>query len=150
MKVVLERFGFGLDSTLGRLYVDGEPVAYTIEDARRKAKVPGKTAIPCGIYKLRLRTEGGLHIKYTRRFPAFHMGMLWLQDVPDFEWVMLHCGNDATDSEGCPLIVSFAALSPDGEFIGHESAKAYEKTYRRIVEQWDGDVWLTIREREAA
>ena len=149
MKLLLERFGFGLDSTLGRLYVDGEPVAFTIEDARRKAKVYGKTAIPVGDYKLRLHAEGGMHVKYTRRFPAFHMGMLWIQDVPGYEYVYLHIGNDADDSLGCPLVVSTPIVHPNGEFVGAGSEQAYADLYQRVI-QASPDVWLTIREREAA
>lgn len=150
MRLGIERFGFGRDSTLGELTIEGKPVAFTIEDERRRIKVPGETCIPAGVYRLKFRAEGGMHPKYAKRFPAFHMGMLWLQDVPGFEYVYLHCGNDDDDSEGCPLIATTPIVKPDGEFAGSESARAYEKVYRQIIDGWDDDVRLTIWERESA
>ena len=132
MKLALERFGFGLGSTLGALSLDGGPAGFTIEDERRKVKVPGETCIPTGTYALKLRTEGGLHEKYKARF-TFHRGMLWLQDVPDFKWVYLHVGNSDVDTDGCPLLVDVPLVTALGEFRGGASLPAYEKVYRRVL-----------------
>lgn len=151
MKLTLERFGFGLDSTLGVLSVDGKPSCFTVEDERRQVKVPGETCIPTGTYGLKLRADGGLHKKYAKRFPAFHMGMLWLQDVPGFEWIYLHCGNTDDDTEGCPLVVTTPIVDPMGEFRGAGSVPAYERLYMQVVMGLgEGPVTLTVREREAA
>jgi hypothetical protein len=40
----------------------------------------------------------------TKFGPDFHKGMLWLQDVPDFEDVYMHIGNYPRDTEGCILV----------------------------------------------
>ena len=59
MEFVLYRDVFEKDYTLGRLSVDGRPLGYTCEDTDRKLeeggeKVPGRTAIPRGRYRIRL------------------------------------------------------------------------------------------------
>lgn len=147
MKLTLERFGYGLTSTLGRLWIDGIEVCYTIEDERRKSKVLAETAIPVGTYNVLLRTEGGLHEKYAKRFPKLHKGMLWLQDVPGFTYVYLHVGNTEKDSDGCPLLVSDPQVK-GGEFWGSGSELAYQFVYGKAVGRAAaGELTIEVRER---
>jgi hypothetical protein len=157
MRLWLERFAFGRDSTLGALHLakDGEQptrLCFTVEDERRVVKKPGETCVPVGVYAIEYRTEGGLHAKYARRFGAMHKGMLWLQNVPGFEWVMMHCGNTDDDTEGCPLLVTTPIATPDGEFVGGSSVDAYRKVYQLVSAALNTgeDVVLSITEREAA
>jgi len=150
MKLHLERFGYGTDSTLGRLTLDGtDHICYTIEDERRAVKVAGETCIPVGVYSIKLRTEGGLTKKYAKRFPEMHMGMLWLQSVADFQFVYLHIGNDDDDTEGCPLTVTTPHVGADGEFTGSGSKIAYVKLYKMIVQAMhDGEeVVIAVSEK---
>lgn len=154
MKLWLERFGYGNDSTLGRLWLDNgsdglEHVCFTIEDERRIKKVPGETAIPVGVYEIKLRAEGGLTKKYAKRFPELHRGMLHLQSVPDFKWVYIHIGNDDDDTEGCPLAVTTPFVDGKGEFTGGGSKIAYVKLYAMVLDAMDrgGDVILTVTEK---
>jgi len=149
MDIVLERFGFGRDSTLGELRVDGLFLCYTLEDERRTVKVQGETCIPVGRYPVRLRIEGGLHEKYRARFPNLHRGMLWVQNVPGFQWIYLHIGNDETETDGCPLVGRVPVILPDGEFKVASSTEAYLILYGRVSGAMaEGDaVTLEIRER---
>ena len=144
MKLTIERFGFGKDSTLGRLLMDGNPVAFVIEDERRAVKVRGETCIPVGHYTLKLRTEGGLHAKYAERFRGLHEGMLWISDVPGFEWVYLHVGNTDDDSEGCPLLVGTPAILGDGEFQGSGSEVAYKLVYGKVLKALKAGEAVTV------
>ena len=93
MKVTLEREPSTAQSTPGKLYCDGEFVAFTLEDVVRETKIKGITAIPAGTYKL----------AYTlsNRFQKFTLQLL---DVPNFTGVRIHGGNDSGDSSGCPLL----------------------------------------------
>jgi len=109
----LQRFFDDGTTTLGHLSLDGTFLCFTAEDTYRKVKVDGKTRIPNGIYKIGLRTEGGKHQKYLKKFPDFHKGMIWIQDIPDFEFVYFHVGNKASESEGCPLVGNGANTSLD-------------------------------------
>jgi hypothetical protein len=152
MEITLDRFGFGIDSTLGELRLDGLHGGFTLEDERRRTKVPGETCIPTGRYEIRLRTVGELHRRYKARFPDLHRGMLWLQEVPGFQWVYVHIGNDESDTDGCPLVGRYPLALPDGEFKVAESTPIYLDLYRRTLEAMDrGEpVYITITEREPA
>jgi len=99
IKFLLLRDCFFPDYTLGRLIVDGKQYGYTCEDKDRNlednpgAKIAGRTAIPRGLYRLTL--------SYSNRFKKV---MPLVRDVPEFEGVRIHGGNDAEDTEGCPLL----------------------------------------------
>jgi len=147
----LERFGFGLDSTLGVLSIDGMAVAFTIEDERRKVKLPKETCIPAGVYPLRVRKYGRFHESYAKRFSGLHEGMIEVDEVPGFSNILIHCGNNDDETEGCVLLVTTPVVLPDGEFQGSESSRAYGKVYPRIIKAMAaGLVSLVVTEREAA
>src|SRR5690606_9529274 len=85
--VYVKRSRQGKNSTLSALYIDGEHICYVLEDSVREEKIPTKTAIPAGRYKLAFRQLGGMHGRYSKRFPRFHKGMLELQNVPNYSYV---------------------------------------------------------------
>lgn len=133
------RFSSQQDSTLGLLFQVSnnrkEFLAYTLEDEARTHKVWGETRIPAGEYKLGLRTEGGFHKKYLLKYGShFHKGMIHVLDVPNFEYILWHIGNDDDDTAGCLLLgdESIQNLTKRG-FIGN-SAASYERVYPKVVE----------------
>ena len=73
------RYSSEKDCTNGLLFdvYRGQKVflCYTLEDEYRKEKAFGETRIPEGKYKLSLRTEGGFHGRYSKRFEDIHIGM---------------------------------------------------------------------------
>lgn len=96
--------------THGELFVWSESLqkwldfCYTLEDKVRdinkngkfddeETKVYGQTAIPFGIYN-------GL-VNYS---PAFKRDIPLILNVPEFEGIRLHGGNDIDDTYGCILI----------------------------------------------
>jgi len=133
MKIEVVRVEFGEESTLSKVYVDGEYVCYGLEDqVRTGPKVRGETAIPYGTYRVTLRTEGGYHQKYTKRFPSMHKGMLWIRDVPGFEWILIHVGNSDDDTAGC-LLVGTSAVQRKGEYYLGNSVGAYQTLYGKVA-----------------
>ena len=143
------RYSSGADSTLGILSVNGnfgrEFLAYTLEDEFREKKVSAETRISEGTYEVKLRTEGGFHNRYLNKFGAdFHKGMLHVQDVPDFEYILIHTGNTDENTMGCLLVADTSQqnITKDG-FIG-ASVDAYKRIYPALA-QWlvDGNK-LTI------
>lgn len=60
MKTKIIRVAEGKQSTLSHLYFDGIFQCFLLEDKIRQVKIKGKTAIPQGIFKLRLNTWGGM------------------------------------------------------------------------------------------
>lgn len=97
MKLTVRRNYKGEAYTIGALYVDGVYLCDTLEDRvrdlPREAKVPGQTAIPPGTYPV-----------IVNRSPKFGRELPRLQDVPNFEGVLIHRGNTATDTAGCILV----------------------------------------------
>ena len=97
MKLRVERLWKKPTYTVGRLYVDGKLYCNTLEDVVRdltkEAKVPGKTAIPAGTYKVIFNWSP----KFGRNLPR-------LLDVPHFDGILIHPGNTADDSAGCILV----------------------------------------------
>ena len=110
-------------STIGKLTI-GSLHMLTIEDAQQKKKIYGITRIPAGRYEIILRKEGRFHDLYAQKY-TFHRGMLWLQDVPEFEYILIHVGNNAGDSSGCILVGSHQV----GDNWVDDSEKAYLALY---------------------
>lgn len=147
----IDRFGHGLDSTLSRFVVPEFGRAYVLEDEYRTTKVHAETRIDCGLYKVELRTEGGMHERYLDRFPDIHKGMLWLRNVPNFKWIQMHCGNDDDDTAGCPLIGTIPVILPNGEFEILQSGAAYRRFYPFLAEYAAiGDLYFNIQNRLVA
>ena len=140
MKLEVLRVSSQDDSTSGILFdvVNGKRkfLCYTLEDEQRDVKVWGETRIPAGEYKLSLRKEGGFHTRYEQRYGADDYGMLWLQDVPGFEYILIHTGNTDEHTSGC-LIVGDTQQDLDVNFNGMvgSSKNAYMKLYEKVAKQ---------------
>ena len=139
MKYEVLRVSSQKDSTSGLLFEvnNGKRtfLCYTLEDEQRDVKVWGETRIPAGTYKLGLRTEGGFHNRYLSRYGTnFHKGMIWVLDVPGFEWILWHSGNTDENTAGCLLLGNSQEsnlVKKDG-FIG-ASRDAYKLVYPRVL-----------------
>jgi hypothetical protein len=139
MKYEVLRVSSQKDSTSGLLFEVNNSkrtfLCYTLEDEQRDVKVWGETRIPAGTYKLGLRTEGGFHNRYLSRYGAdFHKGMIWVLDVPGFEWILWHSGNTDENTAGCLLLGNSQEsnlVKKDG-FIG-ASRDAYKLVYPRVL-----------------
>jgi hypothetical protein len=138
MDLEVIRFSSAKDSTLGLLFNvtndKREFLCYTLEDEYREEKVMHETRIPAGTYEIKLRTWGRIHENYTKRFADIHKGTLWLQDVPNFKYILIHCGNDDDDTSGCLLVgdTQTENIKSDG-FVG-SSTNAYKRIYPPIAE----------------
>lgn len=88
-------------ATIGTLAVDGVPLCFTLEDTVREVpgqptaqwKLPGKTAVPRGTYKVALDWS-----------PHFGCVMPHVLDVPGFDGIRIHVGNTPPDTDGCILV----------------------------------------------
>lgn len=133
MELTVKRFSDNGESTLGLFFINDVFVCYTLEDEKREHKVPGETRIPNGTYPVRLRAEGGFHNRYKKKYGAqFHKGMLHVQEVPNFEFILIHTGNTDNHTAGCLLVGDQANnnLIKEG-FIGR-SVQAYKRIYSEI------------------
>lgn len=142
MKLTLRRIAKKDTYTVGKLYIDGVYFCDTIEDKDRglyqkqdiqelrKIKVPSKTAIPTGIYKISLNIVSP---KYSTRkiYQEICKGKVpRLLNVPGYEGVLIHIGNTAEDSAGCILVGQNKVV---GKVIN--STETFRKFYNKIKGQ---------------
>ena len=139
MELKVVRFSSEEDSTNGVLFdvTDGiDFLCYTLEDEYRAME---------GIYKITLRTVGGIHKKYKNRFPEIHKGTLWVRDVPNFGCILIHCGNTDEHTAGCLLVGDTQVnnqIEKDG-YIG-KSTQAYTRIYLHIAKALEDGKEVTI------
>jgi len=106
MKIIISRKHYTENYTIGEFYIDlellpsnkWEYICDTLEDAWRdilngEEKIYGKTCIPSGQYAVKY--EWSNH--FNRKMPH-------ILDVPQFDNVMIHPGNDENDTLGCVLV----------------------------------------------
>lgn len=115
MKLTLKRIALKPTYTIGKLYIDNHYFCDTLEDKVRdlnkdgdlndasEGKVAGQTAIPYGTYKVTMDVQSP---KFSKRASyAWCKGYLpRLLNVPHFDGIMIHSGNDATHTAGCILV----------------------------------------------
>ena len=107
MKLKIKRIFKGDRYTIGHLYINNIYFCDTLEDKVRnlpkEPKVYGETAIPAGIYEIDMNTVSP---KFKNRSLAKKWGGIVprLKNVPYFEGVLIHVGNNKDDTDGCILV----------------------------------------------
>lgn len=146
MEITILRFSQKQSATTGILFIDDTFQCFTLEDVFREVKVPGKTRIPSGRYKISLANWGDMNDRYLKKFGAeFHKGMLILHDVPKFTGILIHMGNTPEHTEGCILVGSTS--NPELGTIT-SSEEAYRRIYPPIRDAiiTKKDVWVTVND----
>lgn len=101
MNIQVKRFFYGDKHTIGRMYVDGQYLCYTLEDKMREIpnkavsdwKVYAQTAIPTGVYRLMISMSN----RFKKPLPQ-------ILNVDGFSGIRIHAGNTSADTEGCILV----------------------------------------------
>lgn len=158
MDIFLKHIDQTKNSTIGDLTIEGEHECFFIENGYRNPKIMFESRIPDGRYKLILNTTCEHHFKYLKMFPDFHIGMIEVSNVPNFNDILHHIGNYAYlgrfddegkpsgDTHGCQLTCKryFRNTITDC-FQGRNSTDAYESYYKKIIELMNKDeVWINI------
>tara|TARA_R110002050_G_scaffold54651_6_gene123459 strand:+ start:589 stop:1059 length:471 start_codon:yes stop_codon:yes gene_type:complete len=93
-ELILERDTFTKNTTLGKLYFNGEFLCHTLENSYKNNN-RNTSSIPCGLYDVRVRTgaESG-NFKYVH---------LLVEEVPKRSYILFHIGNTHKDTSGCVL-----------------------------------------------
>jgi hypothetical protein len=71
--------------------------------------------------------------------------MIWVQDVPGFEWILWHAGNTDENTAGCLLLGNTQTnnrIAKDG-FIGN-SVDAYKFVYPRVAAAIEADLDVEV------
>ena len=134
MKLTVVRTQFGTDATNGILLINNVFECFTLEDQYQAVKVMHETCIPEGTYDIEFRKVGGFHEKYDKKYKNAHYGMLHLQDVPNFTYILLHAGNTSDDSSGCILTTTTQTdLDSAKAGFGGQSQLAYKRMYDKVA-----------------
>ena len=149
MELEIKRLGGNSDTTIGAWYI-GQGVSkylfcHSVEDERRHNKINGKTRIPAGRYEIVLNKTGGMNNHYNK-YP-WHKGMLELVDVPKFDYIYIHPGNDHEDTEGC-LLPNYKSNLKD--MRGENSFECYKDLYLEVIAALldDEAVYIEIKDED--
>jgi hypothetical protein len=151
----IDRFRFASDWTLGKILIDNQLDGYVVEDEIRKVKVKGETAIWEGTYPLGKRFSpkfsksfywNGQNLITENEFKQLPLAsikhykpheLIWIQNVPGFEYILIHWGNTDDDSEGCLIVGSKIGIIKGQEGVTNSRIyykKFYEKVFPKITE----------------
>lgn len=166
MNVLVKLFDEDEKCTRSRFYFNGELKGYGIEDEFREVKVKGETRIPDGRYKLDLRyspkfsksyyrdDEGNI-IRSNKRLTEalkqqFHTPheLVWVTNVPNFEFILWHWGNYEHNTDGCYLVgSSLFTHEKYGKSVG-KSREKYEEIYPILWKAINNEECFVIYERD--
>lgn len=149
MEIRLKRIAKRQGYTIGKMYLDGQYFCDTLEDADRglrsdmplekisRLKVYGQTAIPTGRYAVTLDVVSP---KFKARSWARPYGgkVPRLLNVPGFDGVLCHPGNDASDTSGCILVGRNTVV---GKVT--DSTATFHSLMKKLLAA-KGDIWLTV------
>lgn len=111
MKLTIDRKYKKENYTIGKLYINGEYFSDVIEDTDRdltkdmsedeiyEKKIYGKTAIPKGIYEIKMTYSPKFH---NRQWAKMTSGKVpQIMNVPCWSGVRIHPANEASELLGC-------------------------------------------------
>jgi len=124
MKILVARTWYDEKWTGGIMLVDYAMFGYTLEDpVRFTPKIPEKTAIPAGLYEVR--------VDMSNRFKKL---MPRLLSVPGFTGVRIHGGTTAADTGGCILVAKETDRA--GKVWGARSGDLTQKLLAALGPHW--------------
>lgn len=144
MEIIVHRIAKKEHYTIGRLYVNGEYVCDTLEDAVRDVKIKHKTAIPAGRYKVAMTIVSPKYNNPKYKWAMRYGGKLpRLLDVPNYEGILIHVGNTVNDTSGCLLV-------GENKIVGQLVNST--KTFYRLMDEYmvparerKEEVWIEIK-----
>lgn len=152
MRIIVKLLKENSDSTTSEVFLDGVKSFYSIEDEAREVKIKGETRVPSGVRNLALRFSP----KFSNEYLANPDGsfqivraktasneqkvtwkphqLIWVKDVPDFEYVLVHWGNTDDDTDGC-LVIGMSIGKVGEQDAVLQSRACYEKYYPLIAKE---------------
>jgi len=127
MNLLLVRDLLSADSTEGILYVDGTQECYTLE-LPVKDGLPG-SAIPPGNYPVILALSPKFSVINDPWVKQYADEIPHLQNIPGRSNILIHWGNDPSDTEGCILV----GQSRGENFVGSSRA-AFEQLHEKLLD----------------
>tara|TARA_R110002012_G_scaffold62994_4_gene165867 strand:- start:1656 stop:2108 length:453 start_codon:yes stop_codon:yes gene_type:complete len=133
INLLLIRDTFTEESTIGKLYLNGEWGGDTLE-LPYKDNQRSISCIPAGEYNVRLRL--------ARESGSRDYLHLLVQDVPNRSYILFHRGNTSSDSRGCILL----GLSREQDRVNN-STKALDLLIKEILILGGENIKLIIKNK---
>lgn len=167
MQLFVDRAPSAPDWTLSKFYSLSKDVSGVgVEDEKREVKVKGETRIDNGTYQLGLRVspkfskeyyrddDGNLiaakdriTVEQMRKYHTQHE-MIWVLNVPNFDFILWHWGNTDDHTDGCYCVGT--TYAPFGVQKGVSGSRAkYMEIYPKIWKAIKG-AGAEVTYREAA
>ena len=122
------------ESVIGKLYLNGEFVSYTLELAWNNNQ-KSISCVPRGVYDCKVRL--------AKDSASRNYDHLILEDVPNRSYILFHTGNTAKDSRGCILTGMMK-----GDNVIYQSKTAHSLLMDKIFkEKLDRKIELVIKNR---
>jgi hypothetical protein len=122
------------ESVIGKLYLNGEFVSYTLELAWNNNQ-KSISCVPRGVYDCKVRL--------AKDSASRNYDHLILEDVPNRSYILFHRGNTAKDSRGCILTGMMK-----GDNVIYQSKTAHSLLMDKIFkEKLDRKIELVIKNR---
>lgn len=129
-------------ATISEMLLDGAPECFVLEDEVREIpgkpvaewKIPGKTAIPKGKYRVVLTHSN----RFKRVLPE-------LLNVPGYSGVRIHAGNSAVDTDGCLLVGQERGSSTITK--SRDALLELMAALQEVMDQGE-TVWVEIKDKE--
>lgn len=136
------------ETTLGLIFLRNKFFAYTLEDTHRDEKVRGKTRIQTGIYTIGYSpvdpAQSRITRDYLRLYSPWFTKHLHLKNVPGFEGIYIHVGNNHEHTDGCLLIADGVSAGTQQKML-QNSRSAYQRFYRIIAALLDSNEKVNIQ-----
>lgn len=162
IQLFIDRYNKAKDWTISRLFVDGIQHGYVIEDeVRNGPKVYGETAIPHGTYTIGIRQSPKFSAtflwsdsknilvsardkwKYPLVTDFRPHDLMWIKDVPGFEYILIHWGNTDDDTHGCLIVGETLGVIKGQEAVLNSRTfyvKLYQQIYPRLKNNEQGQI----------
>jgi hypothetical protein len=156
LNYILQRYSDNRQSTLGFLcklitYADKLKLflcGYTLEDEFRESKVSKETRIPAGKYEIVIQEVLTEKTKdYQKRYPWFEKHLM-LKNVPNFQGIYIHIGNDDKDTDGCILMGDGVDNNTIGPGAISASTNCFSRFYKELYPHLKagGKAFIEIRD----
>ena len=150
MKIKVIRSKSNNISTISKFYFNDKQMGVGVEDVRRDVKIKNITCIPEGVYEMGFHIsskfssiyfrddEGNLIESKDRILPEEILKyktpheMIQVLNVPNYEYILWHFGNSASDTEGCYIVGSSTGMLNDKAGIPQLGVMASRIKYKEI------------------
>ena len=136
MRVHIQLIAQTPESSLSACTIAGQFQCFILEDGFHETKIKHCTRIPPGIYQIGKRTEGKFAARHREKYG--HPFVPHLLNVPGYEFILIHPGNDPNDTSGCLLPGYTASFSQSGWSVS-QSERAFLSLFAEIEPGFEQD-----------